>query len=73
MLNDVASLGVEQEDYRALGRLMVRLMERGTSMVDPSAVILKNPNAWNKGITGFLSKTTHLSGESLLKVCKCHD
>lgn len=68
MLTNIASAGDEQRDYIALGLLMVRLMEIGTSLTDPDTVNLKHPEKWNKDITEFLDKTTRYLGESLLEV-----
>ena len=68
MLNNVASSGNEQQDCRALGLLMVRLMEHGTSLQNPDLGELQHPELWNDNITSFLQKTTHCSAEILLKV-----
>ncbi len=68
MLSNVASSGNEQQDFRALGLLMVRLMELGTSLQTPELVELQHPELWNNNITSFLRKTTHCSAENLLKV-----
>lgn len=68
MLSNVASSGNEQQDFRALGLLMVRLMELGTSLQTPELVELQHPELWNNNITSFLRKTTHCPAENLLKV-----
>lgn len=68
MLKAVASSGNEQEDFRALGLLMVRLMEFGTSLQDPDLLELRRPEEWDKQIVSFLKKTGHCSGEVLQQV-----
>ncbi len=68
MLNGVANEGDQQRDYRSLGLLMIRLMERSTSLEDPDSVELRNPELWDQQIRDFLKETSNSSGETLQKV-----
>ena len=55
-------------DYRALGLLMIRLMEPSTSMLDPETLSLSKPDLWDDRVKGFLAKTSSASGDVLRKV-----
>ena len=44
MLKHTAKTENEQEDFRALGLLMIQLMELGTSLRTPSSFILEDPD-----------------------------
>ncbi len=68
MLSDVASAGVEKQDLRDLGLLMIRLMELGTSLTNPKSLELQAPEKWKDQIKIFLRKTQECSGETLLQV-----
>ena len=65
MLHDVVSSGNEKEDFRDLGRLMIRLMELGHSLVNPRALELEDPGKWNDQIKSFLHKLANYGGETL--------
>ena len=58
----------KQQDFRALGLLMVQLMEWGTSLRSPDSFTLQDPNKWEEPIKSFLQKTQPATGEELQKV-----
>ena len=60
----------EQEDIRALGLVMVELMEPDTSMLYPNSLTLQRPEEWrdNTGIKEFLAATETSSLEDLWMV-----
>lgn len=60
----------EKEDIRALGLVMVELMEPDTSMLYPDSLSLQRPEEWrdNTGIKEFLAATETSSLEDLRKV-----
>ncbi len=60
----------EKEDIRALGLVMVELMEPDTSMLYPDSLSLQRPEEWrdNTGIKEFLAATEISSLEDLRKV-----
>ena len=68
VLANTTSTKNEQKDYRALGLLMVRLMEFGTSLRNPDSLVLENPEAWSESIKAFVRETTQTQGSSLQKV-----
>lgn len=68
MLKGVTSEGDQQRDYRSLGLLMIRLMERSTSLEDPDSIELRSPELWDQQIKDFLKETSNSSGETLQKV-----
>jgi len=68
MLRRVPVLGNEQQDFRDLGLLMVRLMERATSLLDPTSLELRNPERWKEPIKSFLQRTVNSNSAELLKV-----
>lgn len=68
MLEAVSSVGNEQKDIRALGLLMIRLMELGTSLESPDLLELKKPETWNDDIKDFLSRTIKYPGDTLKDV-----
>ena len=68
MIDAKPSIGNQQMDVRALGYLMVRLMELGTSLMDPQSLELKHPDRWDGATRTFLAKTEHSSADDLLKV-----
>ncbi|KAL2049561.1 hypothetical protein ABVK25_010140 [Lepraria finkii] len=68
MLRGAVSSHHEQEDLRALGLLMVQLMELDTSLQAPDSLELKNPDIWDEQIVKFLKKTASCSRETLQEV-----
>ena len=52
-----------REDIKAIGYMMMELMEVKTSVLQPNSVELKNPEAWKDttGIKDFLASTQHKS------------
>ena len=68
MLDDVAILGNERQDYRDLGFLMLQLLELGTSLTTPAVLELKSPEKWNEPLKTFFHKTQECSGEALRQV-----
>ena len=56
------------QDFRALGLLMVQLMDLRTSLRDPNTLQLQEPGNWNDDIKSFLTGTAQSSGETLQKV-----
>lgn len=73
MVNHIPRLGNEQRDYKALGVLMVRLMERGTNLEHPDSLELQHPERWDDSIKQFLQETSHSNGEELQKVSSPDD
>ena len=68
MLKGTDSSQNEQEDFQALGLLMIRLMEKGTSLQHPDSIELRKPEEWDEEIKDFLNKTTYSPGDVLQKV-----
>ena len=68
MLRGVPKSGNEQKDFRSLGLLMVRLMERSTSLDNSDSLELKHPEKWDDPIKSFLNGTARLPGEALQDV-----
>ena len=60
-----------QKDIRALGLVMVELMEPETSMLNPDSITLQRPDEWPKkiGIHEFLMATETSTLEDLRTVC----
>ncbi len=60
----------EKENIRALGLVMVELMEPDTSMLYPDSLSLQRSEEWqdNTGIKEFLAATETLSLKDLRKV-----
>lgn len=59
-----------QKDIRAIGLIMVELMEPETSMLYPNSITLQQPEVWNKntGIKEFLAATETSSLDDLRNV-----
>ena len=68
MLKGKSSGNEAQNDYRALGLLMVKLMEPDTSLANPDTLELQNPDEWDSAIKDFLGKTAKSPGKELRKV-----
>ena len=68
MLKHIGKTENEQQDFRALGLLMVQLMELGTSLRSPNSFILQHPDKWEEPIKDFLRKTQNAVGDELQKV-----
>lgn len=68
MSRAVPSSGNEQQDFRALRRLMVRILEPETNFIDPEALDLKHPNLCDDSTKEFLSKLASSSGSEISKV-----
>jgi len=64
----VLVLGNKQQDFRNLGLLIIRLIERTTSLLDPTSLELRNPERWKEPIKSFLQKTVNSNSAELLKV-----
>ena len=60
--------GNEQQDLRALSLLVVRLLERSTSLQSPDLLELENPGKWDDAIKTFIQETASSSAEVLQKV-----
>ncbi|KAL2795470.1 hypothetical protein BJX66DRAFT_301701, partial [Aspergillus keveii] len=60
--------GNKLDDIRALGALLVSLKEPGTSGRKPGTLQLEKPNEVSDICNDFLSSSSRLSAESLLKV-----
>lgn len=60
----------ERVDVRAVGLMMIELMEPETSLRDPASLVLKNPEKWLEGwgIRDFLSSTGTARLEELIRV-----
>ena len=71
MLKHTAKTQNEQQDFQALGLLMVHLMELGTSLRSPESFTLQNPDKWEEPIKNFLQKTQQSTGDQLEKVKTC--
>jgi len=69
MLAGVVSTHSSHQDIRALGLLMIQLMEIGTSLKDPQTLELQDPGRWDENIKIFLRNTAVLEGKELRKVC----
>ncbi|KAL2048941.1 hypothetical protein ABVK25_010794 [Lepraria finkii] len=67
MLKGTDSSQNEQKDFQALGLLMIRLMELGTSLQHPDSIELRKPEEWDEEIKDFLNKTTQSPGDVLQK------
>lgn len=68
MLRGIAKSGNKQKDFRSLGLLMVRLMERSTNLQSPDSLELQNPEKWDDSIKNFLKETAWSPGEVLQEV-----
>lgn len=68
MLRDLSRAKGERQDIRAIGLIMIRLMEFKTSLQNPNSLVLQQPEKWNGDIKEFLIKTDSSSSEDLEKV-----
>ena len=68
MLEGISSDTQTQDDYKALGLLMVRLMEPGTSHTNPDTLELREPQKWDSAIKSFLRETALSAGDKLRAV-----
>ena len=59
----------EPRDLRAVGWLMVAMMEPGTNAADDKSIDLQSPDIWQSGTLTFLKKTASKSLSVLEKVC----
>ena len=62
----------ERCDIGSIGSVMMELMEPNTYIVEPSTIILRNPDLWKDAldITGFLKATSDRSLEELRGVSR---
>ena len=70
MLQAATAPESKQEDVRALGLLMVRLMEIDTSLKAPRSLELQNPELWNTRTKDFMARTAHSALKELEKVIR---
>ena len=70
MLRGDVKSGNEQRDIRSIGLLVVRLLERSTSLQNPDSLDLENPGKWDDAIKSFIQETASSSAEVLQKVSK---
>lgn len=58
----------EKQDIRAVGLMMMRLMEPSTSLKNSDSLELEYPEKWDTAIKYFLQKTGTSSCQNLLQV-----
>ena len=68
MVKPISSKETKTADIKAIGTLMMRMMELGTSLRHPRSLDLENPESWDDLIKDFLKGTATKAGQELLKV-----